>query len=36
LPSAKTLERKARAWAPFASVASWYMWRAVEVSRYKA
>ena len=36
LPSAKTMERTARAWAPFASVASWYMWRAVEVNRYKA
>jgi methylated-DNA-[protein]-cysteine S-methyltransferase len=36
LPSAKAMERTARAWAPFASVASWYMWRAVEVNRYKA
>jgi len=36
LPSAKTMERTARAWEPFASVASWYMWRAVEVSRYTA
>ena len=36
LPSAKTMERTARAWAPFASVASWYMWRAVEVNRYTA
>jgi methylated-DNA-[protein]-cysteine S-methyltransferase len=36
LPSAKTMERTARAWAPFASVASWYMWRAVEVNRYRA
>jgi methylated-DNA-[protein]-cysteine S-methyltransferase len=36
LPSAKTMERAARAWAPFTSVASWYMWRAVEVNRYQA
>ncbi len=34
LPSAKTIERTAHAWAPFASVASWYLWRAVEVHRY--
>ncbi len=32
----KSIERAARAWAPFASVASWYMWRAVEVIRYSA
>lgn len=34
LPSASTLERAAEAWHPFASVASWYMWRAIEVHRY--
>jgi methylated-DNA-[protein]-cysteine S-methyltransferase len=34
LPSAQTIERAARAWAPYASVASWYMWRAVEIDRY--
>ena len=35
LPSAKTIERQAEAWAPFASVASWYLWRAVELARYR-
>jgi methylated-DNA-[protein]-cysteine S-methyltransferase len=35
LPNAPTLERAARAWAPYASVASWYMWRAVEIERYE-
>ena len=34
LPSAKIIEQAARAWAPFASVASWYLWRAVEIDRY--
>ncbi len=34
LPSAKTIERAARTWAPYAGVASWYLWRAVEVHRY--
>ena len=34
LPSAASMERAARAWRPYASVASWYMWRAVEVQRY--
>jgi len=34
LPSAKPLEQAARAWSPFASVASWYLWRAVEIDRY--
>jgi methylated-DNA-[protein]-cysteine S-methyltransferase len=36
LPSASHMERTAKRWAPFASVASWYMWRAVEVERYSA
>jgi O-6-methylguanine DNA methyltransferase len=36
LPSAKTIERAAQAWAPYAGVASWYMWRAVEVDRYQS
>jgi O-6-methylguanine DNA methyltransferase len=36
LPSPATLERAAQAWLPYASVASWYMWRAVEVDRYAA
>ena len=34
LPSAKAIERVARAWSPYASVASWYLWRAVELDRY--
>ena len=34
LPSAQTIERAARAWTPYGSVASWYMWRAVEIDRY--
>jgi len=34
LPSAEAMERAARAWSPFASVASWYMWRAIEIDRY--
>lgn len=34
-PSAKAMERAARDWAPYASVASWYMWRAVEIDRYR-
>jgi len=34
LPSAQTIEKAARAWSPYASVASWYLWRAVEIDRY--
>ena len=34
LPSRKALVRAAKAWSPYASVASWYMWRAVEIARY--
>jgi 3-methyladenine DNA glycosylase/8-oxoguanine DNA glycosylase len=30
----KTLERAAEPWSPYASVASWYLWRAVEIHRY--
>jgi 3-methyladenine DNA glycosylase/8-oxoguanine DNA glycosylase len=33
LPSAKAIEQAARAWSPYASVASWYLWRAVEIDR---
>jgi O-6-methylguanine DNA methyltransferase len=36
LPSVRTLERAAEAWTPYASVASWYLWRAVEVHRYQS
>lgn len=35
-PSAATIERAARAWSPYASVASWYLWRAVEMNGYTA
>jgi 3-methyladenine DNA glycosylase/8-oxoguanine DNA glycosylase len=31
LPTAEQLERHARIWRPYRSVASWYMWRAVEI-----
>jgi methylated-DNA-[protein]-cysteine S-methyltransferase len=35
LPSAKTIERAARSWSPYATVASWYLWRAIEIDRYR-
>jgi methylated-DNA-[protein]-cysteine S-methyltransferase len=35
LPSAKAVATRARSWAPYASVASWYLWRAVEIDRYR-
>ncbi len=31
LPAASTLQRKAKAWAPFRTVGSWYCWRACEL-----
>jgi 3-methyladenine DNA glycosylase/8-oxoguanine DNA glycosylase len=31
LPDAERLERLARPWAPWRSVASWYCWRALEL-----
>jgi methylated-DNA-[protein]-cysteine S-methyltransferase len=34
LPSAETIQRTARAWSPYASVASWYLWRVVEIAHY--
>ena len=36
LPGARTLERAAEAWSPYASVAAWYLWRAVEIHRYQS
>jgi methylated-DNA-[protein]-cysteine S-methyltransferase len=30
------LAKAAQAWSPYASVASWYLWRAVELERYRA
>jgi methylated-DNA-[protein]-cysteine S-methyltransferase len=35
LPDARTLTRAAAAWSPYASVATWYLWRAVEIERYR-
>jgi O-6-methylguanine DNA methyltransferase len=32
LPDARAIERQAQSWAPFASVASWYLWQAVEIA----
>jgi O-6-methylguanine DNA methyltransferase len=34
LPSTQTIERAARAWSPYASVASWYLWRAIDIDGY--
>lgn len=31
LPAARTLARAGRCWAPYRSVASWYLWRALEL-----
>jgi methylated-DNA-[protein]-cysteine S-methyltransferase len=36
LPSREAIERAAQAWRPYTSVASWYLWRAVELARYRA
>ncbi len=33
LPEAEEMTRKARRWRPYRSVASWYLWRAVELER---
>jgi methylated-DNA-[protein]-cysteine S-methyltransferase len=35
LPDARTIARAAQAWSPYATVASWYLWRAVEIARYE-
>jgi 3-methyladenine DNA glycosylase/8-oxoguanine DNA glycosylase len=35
LPSGKDIERAGQAWSPYASVATWYLWRAVEIERYR-
>ncbi len=32
LPAVRTLQRAGRRWAPYCSVASWYLWRAVDTS----
>lgn len=31
LPAARTLARAGRRWAPYRSVASWYLWRALDI-----
>lgn len=31
LPAARTLQRAGRRWAPYCSVASWYLWRALDM-----
>lgn len=36
LPAPKDLEAYAECWRPYRSVGSWYMWRAIEVSRLSA
>ena len=33
MPSPAQMQKKAEKWRPFRSVASWYMWRAVDLSR---
>ena len=33
MPSAKALARYGQRWAPYRTVASWYLWRAVDLSR---
>jgi 3-methyladenine DNA glycosylase/8-oxoguanine DNA glycosylase len=31
LPERKDLEKRGRRWSPYRTVASWYLWRAVEL-----
>ena len=33
LPSRKQIEARAEAWKPYRTVASWYLWRAVELAK---
>ncbi|HEY2038727.1 MAG TPA: DNA-3-methyladenine glycosylase [Edaphobacter sp.] len=35
LPNAETMHRRARKWAPWRSLASWYMWRACDLANGK-
>ena len=35
LPNPQTMERRARRWAPWRSVASWYLWRACDLAAGK-
>ena len=36
MPTPAELERFGEKWRPFRTVASWYLWRAVDLSRQKA
>jgi DNA-3-methyladenine glycosylase II len=36
LPDAKRIEKIAKAWAPYRSIGSWYMWRVLELGATKA
>ena len=36
MPSPRELERIGEKWRPFRTAASWYLWRAVDLSRQKA
>jgi DNA-3-methyladenine glycosylase II len=36
MPDAKRVEKIAARWAPYRTVASWYMWRVLELVTYKA
>lgn len=36
LPDAKRVEKIAARWAPYRTVASWYMWRVLELDSFKA
>ena len=33
LPSRSQIEARAEAWRPYRTVASWYLWRAVELAK---
>jgi DNA-3-methyladenine glycosylase II len=35
LPSPKEIERRAERWRPYRSIASWYLWRALELPRHR-
>jgi DNA-3-methyladenine glycosylase II len=36
LPNAETMHRRGKKWAPWRSVASWYMWRACDLANKSA
>jgi DNA-3-methyladenine glycosylase II len=35
LPDAETMHRRGKKWAPWRSIASWYMWRACDLANGK-